>query len=253
MGLGEHLSELRRRLGRAALGIVVGAVVGWFIAEPVLNLLRGPVLASAHSQDRSVVMNFPSISAAFDLRMEIAIIVGVVISSPVWLYQIFSFFMPALNKREKRYVYGFVLSALPLFIAGCAAGMWVMPHIVQLMTGFAPQFTASYLDASAYFDFVLKLTLITGVAFVLPLFVVLLNFAGVVSGRTITHAWRWALLGICLFTAVATPAADVMSMLLLAAPMIALYLAACGVSLLNDKRRKRQLDTALKPVLTANS
>lgn len=253
MGLGEHLSELRRRLSRAALGVIIGAVAGWFVAEPVLVLLRGPVLASAHSQGRAVVMNFPSISAAFDLRMEVAIIVGVVISSPVWLYQLFAFFMPALNKREKRYVYGFVLSALPLFIAGCAAGMWVMPHIVQLMTGFAPQFTASYLDASAYFDFVLKLTLITGVAFVLPLFVVLLNFAGVVSGRAIALGWRWALIGICLFTAIATPAADVLSMLLLAAPMIALYLAACGVSLLNDKRRRRQLDAALQPALSPNS
>ena len=253
MALGEHLSELRRRLGRAALGVVLGAVAGWFAAPAVLDLLRGPVLASAHSQGRPVVMNFPSISAAFDLRIEIAIIVGVVLSSPVWLYQVFAFFMPALNKRERRYVCGFVLTALPLFLAGCAAGMWVMPHIVQLMTGFAPQFTASYLDASAYFDFVLKLTLITGVAFVLPIFVVLLNLAGVVSGRAIAHGWRWALIGICLFTAIATPAADVLSMLLLAAPMIALYLVACVVSLINDKRRRRQLDAVLQPVLTTRS
>jgi len=252
MGLGEHFSELRRRLGRAAIGVLVGAVAGWFASEPVLALLRTPVLESARAQDRAVVINFPSISAAFDLRMEVAIIVGIVISSPIWLYQLFAFFVPALSKREKRYVYGFVLSALPLFIAGCAAGMWVMPHIVQLMTGFAPQFTASYLDASAYFDFILKLTLVTGVAFVLPLFVVVLNFAGVVSGRTVTHAWRWALMGICLFTAIATPAADVMSMLLLAAPMIALYVAACGVSLLNDRRRERRLSAAVYPVLTAD-
>ena len=158
-----------------------------------------------------------------------------------------------LSLEVARYVYGFVLTALPLFLAGCAAGMWVMPHIVQLMTGFAPQFTASYLDASAYFDFVLKLTLITGVAFVLPVFVVLLNFAGVVSGRAIAQSWRWALIGICLFTAIATPAADVMSMLLLAAPMIALYLVACVVSLINDKRRRRQLDAVLQPVLTTRS
>ncbi|MGO4533612.1 twin-arginine translocase subunit TatC [Leifsonia sp. 2MCAF36] len=253
MGLGDHISELRRRLSRAALGVVAGAVFGWFVAEPVLGLLRGPVLSSAQSQDRAVVMNFPSISAAFDLRVEIAIIVGVVASSPIWLYQLFAFFVPALHKKEKRYVYGFVLSALPLFASGCAAGIWVMPHIVQLMTGFAPQFTASYLDASAYFDFVLKLALITGVAFVLPLFVVVLNFAGVVSGRAVTHAWRWALIGICLFTAIATPAADVLSMLLLAAPMIALYVAACGVSLLNDRRRQRRLDAVLQPALTTNS
>jgi sec-independent protein translocase protein TatC len=120
-----------------------------------------------------------------------------------------------------------------------------MPHIVLLMTGFAPAATSSYLDASAYFDFVLKLTLVTGVAFVLPLFIVLLNFAGVVSGQAITHSWRWALIGICLFTAIATPAADVLSMLLLAAPMLALYAAACGITLLNDRRRRRRLEVAM--------
>ena len=253
MGLAQHLSEMRSRLGRASLGVVVGAAVGWFVAAPVLDLLRTPVLASARSQGRAVVINFPSISTAFDLRVEIAIISGFVLSSPIWLYQLFAFLIPALKPREKRYVYGFVFSALPLFLVGCAAGTWVMPHIVQLMTGFAPEFTASYLDASAYFDFVLKLTIITGVAFVLPLFVVLLNFAGIVSGRTIAHAWRWALIGICLFTAIATPAADVVSMLLLAAPMLALYLAACGVSLLNDARRQRQLDAGALPALTARS
>ncbi|MGN6762927.1 MAG: twin-arginine translocase subunit TatC [Leifsonia sp.] len=253
MGLAEHFTELRRRLTRAAVAIGVGVVAGWFVAEPALDFLRSPVLVAARSQDRAVVINFPSISAAFDLRIEIAVIVGIVLSSPVWLYQLFAFFMPALNRREKRYTSGFVLSALPLFIAGCAAGVWVMPHIVQLMTGFAPARTSSYLDASAYFDFVLKLTLVTGVAFVLPLFVVLLNFAGVVSGRAIAHAWRWALLGICLFTAIATPAADVMSMLLLAAPMLALYGLACGVSLLNDRRRVRRLEATVNESLFVES
>lgn len=253
MGLGEHFAELRRRLTRAAAAVVVGVVSGWFVAEPVLDLLRAPVLAAAHTQDRDVVINFPSISGAFDLRIEIAVIVGIVLASPVWLYQLFAFFMPALNRREKRFTYGFVLSALPLFIAGCVAGTWVMPHIVVLMTGFAPGHTSSYLDASAYFDFVLKLTLVTGIAFVLPLFVVLLNFAGVVSGHAITHAWRWALIGICLFTAVATPAADVLSMLLLAAPMLALYAAACGVSLLNDRRRNRRLETSIPDSIAVGS
>lgn len=253
MGLGEHFLELRRRLTRAALALVVGAVIGWFLAEPTLGFLRDPVILAARDQDRAVVINFPSISAAFDLRVEIAVIVGIVVSSPVWLYQLFAFFMPALNRREKRFTYGFVLSALPLFLAGCAAGVWVMPHIVQLMTGFAPAFTSSYLDASAYFDFVLKLTLVTGVAFVLPLLIVLLNFAGVVSGQAITHAWRWALIGICLFTAIATPAADVLSMLLLAAPMLALYAAACGVTLLNDRRRNRRLEAALNDSIAVGS
>lgn len=253
MRLTEHLAELRRRLTRAAFGIVVGVVAGWFVAGPTLDFLRGPVTAAAQSQGRDVVMNFPTIAAAFDLRIEIAVVVGLVISSPVWLYQLFAYFMPALTGREKRYTYAFVLSAVPLFLVGCAAGVWVIPHIVALMTGFAPASTSSFLDANAYFDFVLKLTIVTGVAFVLPLFVVLLNLAGVVSGRTITKSWRWALIAICLFTAIATPAADVLSMLILAAPMLLLYVAACGLSLLNDRRRARQLETVLPTSIGARS
>lgn len=249
MALREHLSELRKRLGRAALGVVVGAVVGWFASETILGLLREPVLAAAHSQGRTVAINFPSISAAFDLRIEIAIIAGVVISSPIWLYQLFAFFVPALTKREKAYTLGFLGAALPLFIGGCSAGLWVMPHIVQLMTGFAPSSTSTYLDASGYFDFILKLVIVTGVAFILPLFIVVLNFAGVVSGRTVAHGWRWALISICLFTAIATPAADVMSMLLLAAPMLALYVSACGIALMNDRRRDRRLEALERAAL----
>lgn len=249
MALREHLSELRKRLGRAALGVTLGAVAGWFASEPILSLLREPVLAAAHSQDRTVAINFPSISAAFDLRIEIAIIAGVVVSSPVWLYQLFAFFVPALTRREKAYTFGFVGAALPFFIGGCAAGLWVMPHIVELMTGFAPAFTSTFLDASGYFDFVLKLVVVTGVAFILPLFIVVLNFAGVVSGRAVARAWRWALISICLFTAIATPAADVMSMLLLAAPMLALYVSACGIALLNDRRRDRRLEAMERAAL----
>lgn len=241
MGLSEHLSELRRRLIRSAAGIVLGVVAGWFAAGPILALLRAPIVAAADSQGRSIAINFPAISSAFDLRVEIAVIVGVTLASPLWLFQAFAFFMPALSRREKAYTCGFALSALPLFAAGCLAGLWVMPHIVQLMTAFAPGFTSSYLDAGAYFDFVVKLSVVSGVAFVIPLLVVLLNFAGVVSGRAISQAWRWALLGICLFTAIATPAGDVLSMLLLAAPMLALYLGACGVAVFHDRRRDRRL------------
>lgn len=253
MGIGEHVVELRRRLTRAALAIVLGVVAGWFVAEPVFTLLRDPVMAAARNQNRVIMMNFSSISAAFDLRIEVALIAGFVVSSPFWLYQVAAFIIPALNPRERRYIYGFTVTALPLFVAGCAAGLWVMPHIVQVMTGFAPVATSSYLDADGYFDFVLKLTVVTGVAFIIPLLIVVLNMAGLVSGHTITRAWRWAVLAICLFTALATPAADVMSMLLLAVPMLALYLSACAVALLNDKRRARRLEATLADPITTGS
>jgi sec-independent protein translocase protein TatC len=130
---------------------------------------------------------------------------------------------------------------VPLFLAGCAAGWFVMPHIVVLMTGFAPTASASLLDAPTYFSFVLKLVLVVGVAFVLPVFLVLLDFVGVITAAGILRSWRIAAMLIVLFTAVATPAADVMSMLLLAIPLVALFFLAAGVAWIHDRRAARRL------------
>ena len=153
-----------------------------------------------------------------------------------------AFFVPGLVRKEKQYAVGFLGSAIPLFFAGCAAGWFVMPHIVELMLSFVSNADNSLLDAKYYYDFVLKLLLATGIAFVLPVFLVLLNFVGVLSAKAILKGWRLAILLICLFTAIATPAADVLSMLLLAIPMVVLYFLAAGITYLNDRRRRRRLD-----------
>jgi sec-independent protein translocase protein TatC len=100
--------------------------------------------------------------------------------------------------------------------------------------------SASLIDAKSYLDFALRLMLVVGIAFVLPVFLVLLNFVGVIRGRTILKSWRWAILAIVIFTAIATPSADVISMLLLAAPMVVLYFAAVGIALLHDRRVDRR-------------
>jgi sec-independent protein translocase protein TatC len=236
MSLGGHLRELRRRIYIAALAIVVGAVVGWFFSDAVLALLREPIYAIAESQNRIATLNYDAITSAFDLKLQIAITLGIVLSSPVWLYQIWAFFIPGLTKTEKAYSLGFFLSAIPLFVAGCAAGWMVFPHIVELMTGFAPENDTTIINAKVYFDFVLKLVLVVGIAFVLPVFLVLLNFAGVISAALIIRSWRVAILLIILFTAIATPAADVLSMFLLAIPMVGLYFAAALVAWLHDRR-----------------
>jgi len=245
MSLVEHLIELRKRLFRATLGITAGAVVGWFLADLVLAALRAPVIDVRHTQDRVASINFSTITSAFDVKLEIALLTGVVISSPIWLYQLFAFLTPAFTRREKRYVFGFFFSAVPLFLAGCAAGWYVVPHIVQLLTGFAGKGDTTIIEAKAYLDFVLKLVIVTGIAFVLPVFLVLLNLVGVLSGRAIVKGWRFAVLAITLFTAIATPAADVLSMLLLAAPMVVLYFAAAGVALLHDRRVARRTDAII--------
>lgn len=245
MSLGQHLLELRKRLFRSALGIVIGAVVGFILSDPILGLLQDPIQQIA--ENRNATLNFDTITGAFDLRMQIAIYVGVIISSPVWLYQIFAFIVPGLTKKEKRYTFGFFFSAVPLFLAGCAAGFFVFPHIVELLASFAPSETASIFQAKYYVDFATKLVLAVGIAFVLPVFVVLLNFMGIISGKAILKGWRIAILLITVFCAIATPAADVSTMFLLAIPMVILYFIAVGVALIHDravaKREARLLTT----------
>lgn len=242
MSLGGHLIEFRKRLVRAALGILVGAVVGWLLSASVLDVLRVPITAIAEAQGRSSELNFTTISEAFDLRMQIALTVGVVISSPIWLYQVWAFLMPGLRAREKKYAIGFVATAVPLFLAGCAAGFFVLPNMVALLTSFAPSDSAAIISAKGYYDFVLKLVLAIGVAFVVPVLLVLMNFAGVVSAKSILASWRIAILVVIMFTAIATPAADVMSMFLLAVPMICLYFIAAFIAWLHDRRMKKVSD-----------
>ncbi len=273
MSLGQHLIELRKRLTRAALGIVAGTIVGWAIydlswlgnlldstfpgaaetlrGQGTWSAVSGPVFAIAEAQGQNageVAINFTNITGAFDIWFQVALAAGIVLSSPVWLYQVFAFFVPGLTGREKRYTFGFFFTAVPLFLAGCLAGWFVLPRIVEVMFRFVPENATTFYDAKYYLDFVLKLMLAAGVAFVLPVFLVLLNFIGVVRGISILKGWRWAVLAIVVFTAIATPAADVLSMVLLAIPMTVLYFAAVAVSILHDRvadRRIARLDDDL--------
>lgn len=273
MSLGEHLIELRKRLTRAALAILGGTILGWMIydlswvgdlLEPVVpgasKALAGQGTWAAisdpvfHIADQlgldpdKITLNFSSLTGALDIQFQVSIVVGIILSSPVWLYQIFAFFVPGLTRRERGYVFGFFFSAVPLFLLGCAAGWMVLPRIVEFMFRFVPPGASQLYDTKTYVDFILKLMLATGVAFVMPVFLVLLNFASVLQGMTILKGWRWAVLVIIVFTALATPAADPISMLLLALPMVVLYFAAVGVALWHDRiaaRRRAAFEAGL--------
>ena len=246
MSLGQHLVELRKRLFRSAIAIVLGAVGGWFLYPFVWDGLRAPIETIA--QSRNAVLNYQGITTAFDVHMQIAIYVGLFLSSPIWLYQIFAFLVPGLTGKEKRYTFGFFFTAVPLFLAGCAAGWFVVPHIVILLNSFVPAEDASFIEAKDYLGFVLKLILAVGVAFVLPVFLVLMNFVGILSAKSILKGWRVAILTITLFTAIATPAADPFSMFLLAIPMVFLYFVAVGVTFWHDAiaaKKTRRLESEL--------
>lgn len=240
MSLGAHLVELRKRLYIIAVAIAVATVAGWFLGEPLLNLMKMPIEEIARSQHRIATLNYDSVASAFDLRIQIAFTIGLILASPVWLYQLFAYFMPAMTRKELKYVFGFFFAAVPLFIAGVLVGWYVYPRVVEVMTSIAPPDSASIITAKTYFDFVLKLVVVIGIAFVMPVFLVALNFAGVISGKSILKSWRWAILLIVIFTAMATPAADVLSMILLAGPMVLLYFGAAAIGLLHDKRATRR-------------
>lgn len=245
MSLGQHLDELRKRLFRAVLAVAACAVAGWFLTPVVLDRLRSPVAElAAAGGGHTAELNFPVISGAFDLRLQITLTIAIVIASPVWLHQTWAFVVPALVRREKLYVIGFLGSAIPLFLGGCWFGWYVLPHIVQVLGSFVAHQDTSIVDAKAYYDFAVKLVLAVGVAFVLPVFLVLLDFVGVLTASSILGAWRVAVLCILVFTAFVTPSADIASMFILAIPMAVLYLLACAVAWLHDRRVDRRLAAA---------
>lgn len=245
MSLGQHLVEFRKRIVIAAIALVVGMVIAFFITDWVIWLITEPIriVAEAKGDAFKVQVMFSTVTAAFDLRLRMSFAIGLLLSAPIWLWQIWAFIMPGLTRKEVRYTIGFLAAAVPLFFAGCWVGLIIMPHVVELMAGFVPQEGASFYDASYYYDFVFKLLIVVGVAFVLPVFLVALNFAGVMSGKVILKGWRVAILVSTMFAALATPAADVVSMLMLAGIMTLLFFAAAGFSMIFDRRRaKRDAD-----------
>ncbi|MGB3414276.1 MAG: twin-arginine translocase subunit TatC [Microbacteriaceae bacterium] len=248
MSLAEHLRELRKRIIIATIAILVGMVLGWFLSEPIWYLMRQPI-ELIDASNSNAVLNYPNITGAFDLKMQLAFASGLVVSSPVWLYQIWAFIVPGLKQKERRYSIGFILSAAPLFVAGCAVGWLVFPNIVTLLTSFAPADDATILTARDYLDFVLKLMFAIGTAFVLPVFLVLLNFAGIMKSATLRKGWRVAVLIIVLFAGITTPAADIISMLLLAGAMSFLFFIALFITWIHDRRISKKQQNHLSDLL----
>ncbi|WP_226533312.1 twin-arginine translocase subunit TatC [Microbacterium paraoxydans] len=245
MSLGAHLVELRKRLMYAALALVVGMVVAFIVADPVIHFITEPIrIITEKRGDDFSALNFGTVTAAFDMRMRIAFSIGLFISAPVWLWQIWAFIMPGLTRKEIKYTVGFVIAAVPLFFAGCYLGVMIMPHVIELMWSFTPDGATNFYYAQEYYDFVFKLMIVIGVSFVLPVFLVALNLSGVMSGRAILKGWRVAILIATVFAALATPAADVVSMLMLAGILIVLFFAAAGLSLIFDRRKRKRDDAS---------
>lgn len=238
MPLAGHVREARVRATRAAVALVIGCVAGYLLADPILDLLRSPIEQIA--QDRVASLNYDTITGAFDLKIKVAMYSAVVLSNPVWLFELFAYVSPGLTRREKRYTFGFIGVAIPLFVLGCAFGVRIFPRMVALLAGISSDQDTTILTASYYVDFVLKVVVALGIAFVLPVFVVMLNFLGLVSSRTIRRSWRVIVVIIMVFSALVTPSADVLSMFLIAIPMSGLFAIAMAITWVHDRRAARR-------------
>lgn len=243
MSLGGHLKELRNRLFVSAIFIAGCAVAGWYLFDVVYALLKAPIDAAAANHGMTASLNFSGVMGALDLHLQVSLFLGLMMSSPIWLYNLWAFITPALQKKQRRYTIGFVFSSVPLFAAGVWLAWTSFPTFVNALLSLSPAGSTNIMNAADYMLFALRLLLLFGVAFVSPAVLVLLNLAGLITGKNIFNSWRLAVVLIALIAAVATPTADPMSMFVLMVPLAFLYFASGAVALIADKRKaKRQQD-----------
>ncbi len=246
MPLTEHLRELRSRLVKSGIAIAIGMVVGWIYYADLFAWLSAPFMGAvdqARAEGREVTLALTGVADPFVLQMQVAAVAGLVLSSPVWLYQLWRFVTPGLHRHERRWAIGFVAVAFPLFLGGVLLAYTVLPLGLEVLLGFTPDNVENIVSVDRYLSFFLRTILVFGVGFLLPLMVVLMNFAGVLTGKRLISWWRWIILGVILFSAVATPTGDPINLLLLAGPILILVSIAIVISLLNDKRRARRRGT----------
>lgn len=249
MSLSDHFRELRYRMIVIVLVIALGMVVTAFFYNDLYQLLLQPYLRAvetlnaARPDQETLVVN-SGVSAPMALAVKIVAVAGTVVTSPLWLYQVWAFIAPGLLVKEKKWALAFLGAAVPLFLAGVVIAYWVMPKAITVLLGFTPENSpvANMVEMVPFLGFMIQLMVVFGIAFLLPVVIVALNLAGLVSGRQL-GAWRsYAVVGTFVFAAVATPSTDPISMLALALPMALLYVLAEVISRVNDARRARRAD-----------
>jgi sec-independent protein translocase protein TatC len=243
MALADHLRELRGRLLRSVVVLIVALVVALFFYDHLLNLVLAPYNDAKAALGEQVQTNAYIKGAAGPLLLQLKLsgIAALVATSPFWLYQIWAFILPGLHPNERRWSRIFTGIAGPLFIAGVAVGYYVLPRGLEVLIGFTPAELQNLVEFGEYFSFFTRMLLVFGVAFEIPLFVVMLNLAGVVSGKALGEHRAWIIVGVFVFAAAATPSTDPFSMLMLALPMTVLFLVSEVVARVIDRRRSREL------------
>lgn len=244
-----HIKELRKRLLLIIAGLLVGTIGGWFLTGPVLTFVQQPLLELADSTPR---LNFQTLGGAFDLRLRVAFWTGALLTSPWWILQIGLFVWPGLRRSERLHALAFGLTGVVLFAAGVFAGIKVVPHAIKILVSFIPDDAEMLLRADSYIAFYMTLVFAFGLSFLLPEILVALNFAGVLSAKTMLKGWRWAILVAFIIAAIINPIPNPIPMIVQAFGLISLYLLAVGISFWREKLRASRPQDGL-PESPANS
>jgi sec-independent protein translocase protein TatC len=249
MALSDHLRELRARLLKAAFVILVGFVVALFFFDPIFAVVNDPYQQAREALGEERTMATTSGAAGgFLLYLKLCGLAALIGTSPVWLYQIWAFILPGLHSHEKRWTAVFAAIAGPLFLVGIVLGYVTLPKGLEILIGFTPGDLTNLVEFNEYLTFFTRTLLVFGIAFEIPVFVVLLNLAGVVKGRTLGAHRPWIVVGSFVFAAVATPSGDPFTMTFMAIPMVVLFFVSEAIARFNDRRREgRSINAGLSP------
>jgi sec-independent protein translocase protein TatC len=243
MTLAEHLHELRRRVTISVIAILVGTIIAYIFHGHILHFIEHPYCQldpSIRPFAGKCQLFTSGVLDPFTITLKLSLYSGLVLSSPIWLYQIWGFITPGLYSHERRYAYSFVGASVFLFLLGAAFAYFTLEKGLSFLLGFANGGITSLLQFNAYLSFVIAMVLIFAVSFELPLLIVMLNMVGVVSAARLRKWARGIIFGIFVFAAVATPSQDPFTMSALAIPMTMLFGIAVGIATLHDRRAARR-------------
>ncbi len=236
----DHLTELRDRLIKSAWAIAITTACCFYFSEDIFNLVRYPI--QAHLPEGGLVFTNPM--DKFIAHMKLSVVAGVILACPAWLYQAWMFVAPGLYAHEKKYSAAFVTSGIALFLSGVAfAYFLVLPSAFQFLFNFGGTVDKPLITISEYMSFFATMILVFGASFELPLILVALGALGIVSSRTLREKRRYAIVALATVAAVITPP-DVLSMMMLLAPLTALY----EISILIVRVVERKRTSALQPI-----
>lgn len=240
MPLTDHLRELRSRLLRSAIAILLGAVAGYLVFPVAIDLLLAPYCRAVAATDRCDLIVLSPLDP-FLVRLRSSFVVGLVVGAPVLLHQVWRFVRPGLTRRERRYTLPFILLSQVMFAAGIAFAAWIVPRGLGILLQLGGDGISPLLGAREYLTFLLTMGLAFGVVFELPLVLAALVLAGTLTARAMRDFRRYAIVVNIVAAAIITPTGDAVTLLFVAGPMLLFYeLAIVFASLVERARRRRR-------------